>query len=214
MQENVARRKQIIAQLASMDASVEEGLLITMFVQSFGDWFNSPFGSALSALLTRGNLTWQLATLRLLQQLTSQQSSRLMVETCHDKALVAQQNRNMNDDRGSSSGTSMECCYCDKTSRSRRDTSSGIVTSQNMTRLRRIRKTSVGSCEGKKQPTEMALPVPRKSFIDSESIRHMMKHVSVTTGKTVSSDIMIETPGKNTARMTARGESAINVPGR
>lgn len=38
-------------QLASIDPPIDEGLLVTMFVESFGDMSNSPLGTALSLSL-------------------------------------------------------------------------------------------------------------------------------------------------------------------
>lgn len=60
------------AQLVSMDAPIEEGLLVTVFVESFGVRSDSTLGTALSAPLTRDDHTWQIVTLQLLQKIETQ----------------------------------------------------------------------------------------------------------------------------------------------
>lgn len=60
-------------QPASMNAFIDEGMIVAMFVEIFRDCLKSPSGTALSALLTREDLTWQLVTPILLQEFVSLQ---------------------------------------------------------------------------------------------------------------------------------------------
>lgn len=94
MNEHVARRKPLSAQLVSMSAPIDEGLLVAMFIESFGDWSNSPFGTTLSALLSRSNHTRQMITSQLLQEFKSQRSTNQMGQTSLDEMLATQQNKN------------------------------------------------------------------------------------------------------------------------
>lgn len=115
MQYYVAKRGLMCARLSSKITPTDGGFLITMFVESFGDRSSSPFRTALPAFLTKSDFTRQLVTLRLLQELASQQASRMMRATSKDSALVAQQNKNENKGRTSSSGNSVGCRNCGKT---------------------------------------------------------------------------------------------------
>lgn len=103
------------AQLVSMDNPIDEGLLVKIFIESFGCRSSLPFRIALLALLTRDDLIWQLVTLLLLQEFALEQGSRLTVETIRDKALVAQQKANKNKGCGSSSSNGVEYWYFGKT---------------------------------------------------------------------------------------------------
>lgn len=78
IQEYVARCEQMSVQMASIDALIDEGLFITMFVENFGYRSKSPSETALFALLTREDHIWQLVTSRLLQSFASQQNSRII----------------------------------------------------------------------------------------------------------------------------------------
>lgn len=121
-------------QLASIDTPIDKGLLITIFVESFGDWSNSAFGTALFALLTRVDHTWQLVTLWLLQKFDFQKGSRFTWERSQDKALAVQKNKKNNKGQEKFSRNGVECCFCAK------NASSGSVTSRRMTAARWIRK--------------------------------------------------------------------------
>lgn len=68
MPEYVAKWELCAGQFASMDAPTDEGLLVTMFIESFGDRLKSPYGMNLPEMLTREELTWQAIKLRLLQE--------------------------------------------------------------------------------------------------------------------------------------------------
>lgn len=68
-------------QPASMDAPIDEGHLVITFVEIFGDRSKSPFGTAISTLVTLDDLTWHLNTERLLQESVWQQCLRLLEES-------------------------------------------------------------------------------------------------------------------------------------
>lgn len=78
MKNYVTGWEQMSVQLASMDFPIDEAMVVKMYVESFGNQFNSPFETSLSVLLTRTDLTWQLVTWHLLLEFASQQNSRLM----------------------------------------------------------------------------------------------------------------------------------------
>lgn len=54
------------------------------------------------------------------------------------------------------------------------------------------------------QPTELALTSTEKAFIDAAATAHMMKDLSVNTGRTVLSHIGMGTLGRNTIKGTAQ----------
>lgn len=56
-----------------MDGSIDEGLLMTIFVKSFGDRFTSQFSSTIFALVNKSNFILESVTTRLLQELVLQQ---------------------------------------------------------------------------------------------------------------------------------------------
>lgn len=58
--------------LASMDAHIDDGILVTIVVENVGDRLQPSIGTARFALMTRDSLTWQLVTSRLLQEFASQ----------------------------------------------------------------------------------------------------------------------------------------------
>lgn len=59
------------AQLESMNAALDEGMLVTMFLESFGLRSASEYGSTIAALQTREDLTWAQASSRMLQEYQS-----------------------------------------------------------------------------------------------------------------------------------------------
>lgn len=64
------------AQYASMDDPIDERLLVNIFAESFSERSVSSFGTAIFALPTRDNLTWESETARLLQVHVTQQVSK------------------------------------------------------------------------------------------------------------------------------------------
>lgn len=89
MQEYVAKWELMSTQLASLDAPIDEGLLVTMFVEHFGDRSISPIRAALSALLNKYDLTWESATARLLQDHISRQVSKPVNNSTKDFSLAS-----------------------------------------------------------------------------------------------------------------------------
>lgn len=73
MQDYIAMWEHMSAQLGSIKAPIDERLLVSMFVESFGKTSISQFGTAVTTLLTLDNLTWKSVTARLLQEHISQQ---------------------------------------------------------------------------------------------------------------------------------------------
>lgn len=69
MQDYVVELALISAQLDLMNASIDEGLLDTMFVENFGDWSRSPYGTVTLERLRTEALTWQLFTAHILENL-------------------------------------------------------------------------------------------------------------------------------------------------
>lgn len=67
MHEHVSKRKLCSAQLVSMDAPMDQGLLISMSSESFGDSSSLLYVVTLSALLIKKNLTRLAPTFGLLQ---------------------------------------------------------------------------------------------------------------------------------------------------
>lgn len=61
MHKYIAKWKSYKAQFASMNASVDEGILIMTFVESVNGRANSPYGAVISALLTKDGLSAILA---------------------------------------------------------------------------------------------------------------------------------------------------------
>lgn len=64
------------AQLASTDAHIDEGLLVTMLNESFGDRSKSPFGAAIFVLLTNDDHICEKVTSHLLHKHFSPQVSQ------------------------------------------------------------------------------------------------------------------------------------------
>ncbi len=62
MDEYVAEFEGLSAKLEAMGASMDEGMLITMFFESFGYRKDSPYGPAIAALLTKDDLAWEIAS--------------------------------------------------------------------------------------------------------------------------------------------------------
>lgn len=73
---------------ASMDAPIDVGLLVKLFVEVFGIHPKLPSRTASSALLTRDDFTRKLLTSRLLQTYDSQQGSKLREKISQDNAFV------------------------------------------------------------------------------------------------------------------------------
>lgn len=107
MDEYLSKWEGMSAQLASMGAAIDEGLLTTMLVESFGARSDSEYGGALSALLTKDNLSWNQVSARLLQEYTSARaagSSGSRRPTTDEALNTVDRNR----------GKKMKCWYCGK----------------------------------------------------------------------------------------------------
>lgn len=90
MKEFVAKWGLLRAQLSSNGASIDEGLMVTIFVESFGDRTKYQFGTAFAALLTRDEVTWQSVTARLLQEYVSQQAMKTQSNLVKELAFSVQ----------------------------------------------------------------------------------------------------------------------------
>lgn len=80
----------MIAQLVSMNSSIDESLQATLFVERSGDRSNSPLGTALSTLMTRDKHTWQVVISVLLAEFKLQKGLRQMGVSSKDTSLTAQ----------------------------------------------------------------------------------------------------------------------------
>lgn len=68
-------------------------------------------------------------------------------------------------------------------------------------------KALVASARRNTAPMESALKASYKAFIGSGANAHMVKDIRVLTGKAITSEISIETVGKDTIKAAAQGES-------
>lgn len=64
MQDYIVKWELMSVQLASMEAPINQWLLVTMFVKSFGSRYTCPIGTAVSAILTENVLNWGSLTAR------------------------------------------------------------------------------------------------------------------------------------------------------
>lgn len=87
MQEDIASRKLMSAQLVAMDAPSDQGLFVAMFVESFGDASMSWFGAAIFVSLTKYDFTSESVIARPLQDSWLCLSSVLGAGRCHGLAL-------------------------------------------------------------------------------------------------------------------------------
>lgn len=74
-------------------------------------------------------------------------------------------------------------------------------------------KAVVSVTKADEKPTKLALTVLQKAFINSGATGHLMKDVSVITGKDVPSNISIGTANKDSIKATAQGGSIIGLSG-
>lgn len=117
---------------------MDEWLLDTMFVKSIGNRYNSQFGTFIPALQTSDDLMCQMATVNLLQELTSQQGSTLMGDKNQNKVFVAHPTKkNRNKGGNTSGGDGAGCRYCGKPATLRLNVSKGSAKSQKKTWSRR-----------------------------------------------------------------------------
>lgn len=89
MHEHVATWEVCAAQLPSRDSLLEEEIFGTIFTESIGDSLKLPYGVALSALLTKEDLTRQALTLRLQQKPSSQNETNSVSFPCKESLNVA-----------------------------------------------------------------------------------------------------------------------------
>lgn len=71
----------------SMDASIDQGLLLKMFVELFGILWKSFFGAVLSALLNKEDLSWQQVSTWMLQEYDSPAFSKPADDSGREKTL-------------------------------------------------------------------------------------------------------------------------------
>lgn len=71
-----------------MEAPIDEGLLTTVFVESFSDHARSPYGAVLSTLLTKEDLSWRELPSQMLQEYGSHPSSRCAEDSGREKAFM------------------------------------------------------------------------------------------------------------------------------
>lgn len=96
-----------------MDTPIVEALLVTMFVESFGDRSIARFGAAVSAPLTIDDFTWKSVTARFLKEDVLQQVSKSANSLTEDQALGScTQKGKKKKKKKNYSGS--DCSYCGK----------------------------------------------------------------------------------------------------
>lgn len=174
-------------QLASMNISIEDGLLSTMLVKILWDWSISSFGAFLLALLTRDDPTGQTVTLRLIQEFWSEQVTRQWKETSQKKAFDAHMKRNKHMGQGNSSGSVFDCWYCNKTGQVRSEClkRKGNKSKNDVSEKNNREKALVAATESNEQPSKLARTAPQKASINSGVTVHMLKDVSIVNNSAV-----------------------------
>lgn len=140
-----------------------------------------------------------------------------MKETNYNYAFVVQPKKNKNKKTQiNKNGIVVERWYCGRSapikvdcSKRRRDKVKHDVNKN----MEKHEKAIVAFEESYKPPTNCTLAACHKEFIDSGATVHMMKYLSVITGKAIPFDISIATTGKDTIKVTTQCESVINMTG-
>lgn len=212
MQNYVTRWEQISTQLTSLYASINEFLMIAMFVKRFRDRSELTIGTALSALLTSDALTWPLVTSPLSQKFASQKGSRLMGETSQDKRFVIQSRITKKNKSLQNPGINgVEFRFCDKNDHVRVEyfNGKGDKSKDDANKMYKQEKAFIGVTKKNKHPTRMALTATHEAFMNSGTTAHMHSDVLVISVKAVSSDISIGKAGRNMIKATAQVEFVI-----
>lgn len=102
------------AWLATMDAPLDDGLLVKICSESSSGRSKWQYGAALSALLTKNYLTWQAPMLRLLQKYSSQHASRSASHVAKGTAYVASSGNNNNKKAIKKDSNEVKFWYCRK----------------------------------------------------------------------------------------------------
>lgn len=71
---------------------MDEWVLVTMFTDSFGDRSRSPYKAALSALLTKEDMTWQALMSQLMQENSSKNAIKSASYASKDSPYIASSN--------------------------------------------------------------------------------------------------------------------------
>lgn len=94
MHEFFARWEPCSAQLALMAAPMDQGLLVAMHTESFGNNSKLLYGVNLSVSLKKKGLTWQTIVLRLLQEYNSQKATKSASFPSKESMYVASSSNN------------------------------------------------------------------------------------------------------------------------
>lgn len=88
MLENIAEWESYWAQMASMNAKTNEGLLMTVLMEWFGDRIESLYGGVITALLTNEELAWQNFTSRILHKHISLRLAKSPTKKNDEETLI------------------------------------------------------------------------------------------------------------------------------
>jgi len=194
----VPKWEQLSSQLDVMNASIDEGLLITMFLESFGNRSKSDYGSTISALLSKDTLEWHTVSTRLIQEY---QSVTLTKTTGGGGVGSAEQAFRTDDMR-----KTRKCWYCNKPGHIKsecykRKKDLG-VDDERPGRKRGESALMMRSAENRSMIAERAL-------MDSGASSHMFKSRTWMDGNANEIDTPITTANNST--MSAKIEGAVNV---
>jgi len=185
----ISKWEQLSAQLDVMKSSLDEGLLITMFFESFGNRRTSDYGSAISAMLTKDSLHWPQVTARMMQEYKSIATIEDGAGGRTDSAYVAK----------------MKCYYCKKVGHKKADC---------WKRKKDLREAEDNS---KKKIKETALMChvgdnmrkAQRALLDSGASAHMMKGKQWMERGVKAVDKVITTASNDT--LTAKSEGTANI---
>lgn len=200
MQDYIAKRELMSALFASMDALVDERLVLIMFVERLGDSSLSLFGTANFALQTKEDPICEPVIARLLHESVLQQV--LKPETISTKVLalvsrtqkIYERNNNNKNTYGSGEG----CWYCGKPGHIKAECfKKRQYWAKNDNGKDTHDKTMVALVRSDTSRKERALVARHKTLVDSEATAQMVKTASMITGNSVSSDSIFGTADKD-----------------
>lgn len=134
-------------------------------------------------------------------------------ETSPVKVLAAHQNETENKAWSNSSGNGVECWYCCETGHVKLDCFKRKWNKSKDDGIEKDMKEKalVTATKKEKHPAKLAFTPSHRAFIDLGAFVHMMKAVSVITGKGVPLNTSIGTAGKDTIKSAAQSESVIRL---
>ena len=201
------------AQLAAMGSPLDESLLISMFFESFGSRSESRFGGAISAMLTRENVSWQQVCARMLEEHKSGEK----IGTDNDKEGQSEQANSANAQKGK---RKVKCYYCDKVGHVVRD----------CYKLKADRKRKNGGENRKATDDDRALSARpagirnrlgnnnkmvahREAIVDSGATVHMVKDDRLIKSSRRKVSTEIATAGKSSIKAEIEGKARVRLTG-